>query len=266
MQSLLARLCLGSRIAKWWLSLVCCSISLLGGGTAALAEEIHLVTGEFAPYSGEHLPNGGMLTDLVAGIFYQLGYAVSVTYLPWKRGYQQTLSGKFTATFPYSFSTERAEQMLYSAPLRSDSVHLFVHVEAKLEYAQLADLRGARLCTALGYNLFPQIEEALNQRLVELITVREMDSCVRMMENRRADGIFLSEQAGWSLIEMAAGSRRNYRMLEKPIHEVHEYLLIAKDYPGGAEILKRFNQELARRVANGDYQRLAARHGLNVKP
>lgn len=255
-------------MAKWLRSLAYCSMGVFGlaGGAAALAEEIHLVTGEFAPYSGEHLPNGGMLTDLVVGIFYHLGYPVSVTYLPWKRGYQQTLSGKFTATFPYSFSAERAEQMLYSAPLRSDSVHLFVHVEAQLKYTELADLRGARLCTALGYNLFPQLQEAVNQRLVELITVREMDSCVRMMENGRADAIFLTEQSGWKLIEEVAGSRGNYRMLEKPIHEVHEYLLIAKDYPGGAELLKRFNRELARRVANGDYQRLAARHGVHAKP
>lgn len=255
-------------MARWLRSLAYAAMGMFGlaGGAAALAEEINLVTGEFAPYSGENLPNGGMLTDLVAGIFYQLGYPVSVTYLPWKRGYQQTLSGKFTATFPYSFSAERAEQMLYSAPLRSDYVHLFVHVDAQLKYAKLADLRGARLCTALGYNLFPQIQEAVTQELVELITVREMDSCVRMMESRRADGIFLTEQAGWHLIEQTAGSRGNYRMLQKPIHEVHEYLLVAKDYPGGAEILRRFNQELARRVANGDYQRLAARHGLNAKP
>lgn len=268
MQSLLARLWLQSRMAKRLLSLACCSLSMLGlsGGAAALADEIHLVTGEFAPYSGENLPSGGMLTDLVTGIFYQLGYPVSVTYLPWKRGYQQTLSGKFTATFPYSFSTERAAQMLYSAPLRSDSVHLFVHIEAKLKYTKLEDLRGARLCTALGYNLFPEIQEALTQQLVELISVREMDSCVRMMESRRADGIFLSEQAGWHLIDVAAGSRRNYRMLDKPIHEVREYLLIAKDYPGAAEILKRFNQELARLIANGGYQRVAARHGVDAKP
>lgn len=237
--------------------------TLMLGGGPLVAEEISLVTGEFAPYSGQNLPSGGMLTELVTGIFQQLGYPVQVAYLPWKRGYQATLAGKFTATFPYSFSSERAEQMLYSDPLLSNTVHLFVHVAARLQYREMSDLRGARLCSALGYNLFPLIEEALAQHLIELITVREMDSCVRMMESRRADGIFLSEQAGWNLIESVAGTRANYQMLSKPIHEVREYLLIAKTYPGAEQLLQYFNQALARQIASGEYLRLAARHGVS---
>lgn len=240
----------------------CLPVVLVLAGGHATAGNIRLVTGEFAPYSGENLPNGGMLTELVSGIFSQLGAEVSVAYLPWKRGYMETLSGKFTATFPYSFSAERAEQMLYSAPLRSSSVHLFVHSATQFDYAELEDLRGARLCTALGYNLFPAIQEALAQQLIELITVREMDSCVRMMEERRADGIFLSEQTGWHLIDQVAGSRRHYRMLSKPLHEVREYLLVSKTYPGAAELLQQFNQALQQRIASGDYQRLADRHGV----
>ena len=230
------------------------------------AEEIRLVTGEFAPYSGENLSNGGVMTERVSGIFQQLGYPVSVTYLPWKRGYQKTLSGRFSATFPYSFSPERANEMLYSAPLRSSPVYLFVHVEAPLSEAAAANLQGLRLCSALGYNLFPPIEEARNRQLIELITVREMDSCVRMMENRRADAIFLSAAAGWHLIENVAGSRRNYRMLTKPIHTVREYLLVSKHYPGGAELIERFNAELARQIDSGRYRQLMDKHRIDAAP
>ncbi len=123
---------------------------LLACWTPGWAEEIRLVTGEFAPYSGENLPNGGMTTELVSGIFDRLGYSVSVAYLPWKRGYQGTRDGKFSATFPYSFNSERASEMLYSAPLRSSPVYLFVHVEAPLSKAAPENLQGLRLCTALG--------------------------------------------------------------------------------------------------------------------
>ncbi|WP_172153317.1 substrate-binding periplasmic protein [Pseudomonas tumuqii] len=116
------------------------------------------------------------------------------------------------------------------------------------------------MCTALGYNLFPPIEEALKRQLIELITVREMDSCVRMMENRRADAIFLSEDAGWHLIEREAGSRRNYRMLAEPIYTVREYLLVSKRYPRGAELIERFNAELARQIDSGRYRQLMDKH------
>jgi polar amino acid transport system substrate-binding protein len=234
--------------------------------TPGWAEEIRLVTGEFAPYSGKNLPNGGMMTELVSGIFYQLGHPVSVTYLPWKRGYQATRDGRFSATFPYSFHPERANEMLYSAPLHSSPVYLFVHVEAPLNEAAPENLQGLRLCTALGYNVFPPIEEARDRQLIELITVREMDNCVRMLENRRADAIFLSEDAGWNLIERVAGSRRNYRMLAEPIHTVREYLLVSKRYPGGAELIEAFNEELARLIENGRYQQLIDKHLLDDAP
>jgi len=233
---------------------------LLACWTPGWAEEIRLVTGEFAPYSGENLPNGGMTTELVSGIFDRLGYSVSVAYLPWKRGYQGTRDGKFSATFPYSFNSERASEMLYSAPLRSSPVYLFVHVEAPLSKAAPENLQGLRLCTALGYNVFPPIEEAIDRQLIELITIREMDSCVRMMENRRADAIFLSEDASWHLIESVAGSRRNYRMLAKPIHTVREYLLVSKRQPGAAELIEAFNAELGRLIESGRYRQIIDKH------
>jgi polar amino acid transport system substrate-binding protein len=239
---------------------------LLACWTPGWAEEIRLVTGEFAPYSGESLPNGGVMTELVSGIFQQLGYPVSVAYLPWKRGYQKTLSGTFSATFPYSFNPERAREMHYSAPLRSSPVHLFVHVAAPPSATTAEALQGLRLCTALGYNLFPPIAEALKRQLIELITVREMDSCVRMMENRRADAIFLSAAAGWHLIEREAGSRRNYRMLATPIHTVREYLLVSKRYPRGAELIERFNAELARQIDSGRYRQLMDKHRIDAAP
>ena len=239
---------------------------LLACCTPGWAEEIRLVTGEFAPYSGENLPNGGVMTELVSGIFQQLGYPVSVAYLPWKRGYQKTLNGRFSATFPYSFNPKRARDMHYSAPLRSSPVHLFVHVAAPLSATTMGDIQGLRLCTALGYNLFPPIEEALKRQLIELITVREMDSCVRMMENRRADAIFLSATAGWHLIDREAGSRRNYRMLPTPIHRVREYLLVSKRYPGGADLIERFNAELARQIDSGRYRQLMDKHRIDATP
>lgn len=219
------------------------------------AEEIKLVTGEFAPYTGAQLPNGGVMTELVRSIFTRLGHPVTLVYLPWKRGYQETLSGKFTATFPYSFSPERERDVLFSAPLRTEQVYFFVRADSPLSYASLTDLHGARLCIALGFNLFPPIQHALDQGLVELITVREMDSCIRMIESRRADATFLTADAGWRLIEQA-GTRANFKTLAKPLHTVQEFLIVAKTHPGAAQLIEAFNGELQRFSESGRYRRL----------
>lgn len=227
------------------------ALSLPGQAT----ETIQLVTGEFAPYTGAQLPNGGVLTELVHTLFTRLGHPVTVDYLPWKRGYQETLNGKFSATFPYSFSPEREKDVLFSAPLRSEPVHFFVRADAPLTYSVLTDLRGARLCIALGFNLFAPIQQALDQGLVELITVREMDSCIRMIEHRRADATFLTRDAGWRLIDRV-GTRAQFKILEKPVHTVQEFLIVARARPGAAQLIEAFNGELRRFIQNGDYRRL----------
>ncbi|MES2820237.1 MAG: transporter substrate-binding domain-containing protein [Pseudomonadota bacterium] len=234
----------------------------IGWPSVQAAEPIRLVTGQFAPYSGEQLPAGGMLTELVSSVFINLGHPVTVAFLPWNRGYQGVLAGTFTASFPYSFNTERAEDMLFSAPLHADPVQLFVRSDSPLRYATLEDLRGTRLCTALGYNLFPSVQEALNQKLVELITVRDMSSCIRMIETRRADAFFLTVAAGWRLIEENGSTREQFKALPKPIHIAREYLIVAKTYPGAAALINSFNEELQRFIDSGRYQRLLDKHGL----
>lgn len=243
-----------------WFCLLLCL--WLGLSTVQAADPIKLVTGHFPPYAGEQLPGGGLLTELVSSIFINLGHPLTVAFLPWKRGYRGVLAGNFTASFPYSFNPQRAEEMLYSAPLYVDAVHLFVRSDSPLNYATLEDLRGTRLCTALGFNLFPSLQEALNQELVELITVRDMSSCIRMIETRRADAIFLTDAAGWSLIEESGSTCEQFRTLPKPIHIAREYLIVAKTHPGAAALIKAFNEELQRFIDSGRYQRLLDKHGM----
>lgn len=232
-----------------------CAYMGIGAMPALATGDIPLVTGEFPPFTGENLPNGGMLTELVTTVFYNLGYSPSVTYLPWKRGYQQTLDTTFFGTFPYSYSRERAEEMHYSAPLRENNVYLFVPASSTLDYSSMEDLRGARFCTALGYNVFPPIQEAVGQGIISLITVRQMENCVRMMENGRADAIFLAEETGWLTIEQETGTRNRYKKLPNPIYTVREYLIVSRNYPGAIELIDEFNREL-QRFTNTDAYRL----------
>lgn len=226
----------------------------IGAIPAQATGDVPLVTGEFPPFTGENLPNGGMLTELVTTVFYNLGYTPSVTYLPWKRGYQETLDTEFFGTFPYSYSQERAEEMYYSAPLRENNVYLFVRASSTLEYSSLEDLRGARFCTALGYNIFPPIQEAVDQGIISLVTVRQMGNCVRMMEIDRADAIFLAEEAGWLTIEQEIGSRHRYRKLPNPIYTVREYLIVSRHYPNATELIDEFNRELQRFASTDAYR------------
>ncbi|HBM14284.1 MAG TPA: amino acid ABC transporter substrate-binding protein, partial [Rhodospirillaceae bacterium] len=82
-------------------SILVCMVLLVAALTSPIkAQAIDVVTGNnYFPYSDERLPNGGLGTLLVTAIIEKMGVPVTVTFLPWDEGYQQTLSGRFVATF-----------------------------------------------------------------------------------------------------------------------------------------------------------------------
>ncbi|WP_157497141.1 substrate-binding periplasmic protein [Hahella ganghwensis] len=234
-------------------------------GTARPEIEIRLVTGEFPPFTGENLPNGGFFTELVSTVFYELGYAIDISFAPWKRGYQDTLEGKYSATFPYSYSQERARHFKYSEPLRINTVHIFVHRDSLLRYQELKDLHGARFCTGLGYNIFPPLREARDMKIISITTVPKIENCFRMIANRRMDATFLNSEVGWEEAFRATGDADQFKTLEKPIYVVREYLILSKEYPESEMLLNNFNTGLNRLIENGRYQEIADHHGVKLE-
>ena len=92
-------------------------LSVTAGAARATVIEstLDLVTGnDFAPFTGEDLPQGGMLTELVLRSFKAMGLGYDVRFVPWKRGYDGVVAGKFLGTFPYVRTPER-EQEFYDA-------------------------------------------------------------------------------------------------------------------------------------------------------
>ena len=167
---------------------------------------VRLVTGEFPPYTGESLKYGGEVTEMVRRIFELEGIAASVNFAPWKRGYAETLSGNYAGTFPYSFSEERAQTFLFSDPIRSEPVYLFVHEDAEIKFTKPDDLKGIRFCIALGYNVFPPIRKLIDHGIATLTTVNEIGSCFRMITGHRVDATFLNLDVGRQLAEQNSPS------------------------------------------------------------
>jgi len=76
--------------------------------SSAVADSWRLVTGDdYAPFTGESLPAGGMLTQVVQSALAAAGISNTLDWRPWNRGYLQTLRGDYDATFPYVRSVQR---------------------------------------------------------------------------------------------------------------------------------------------------------------
>lgn len=87
----------------------------------AEATVFKIITGEYAPYSGEKLHKGGMTTQIVDAVFKELKKDIHFEFVPWKRALIMVHNNPFSASYPWSKGGEGREDDLYF----SESIHEF---------------------------------------------------------------------------------------------------------------------------------------------
>lgn len=70
-------------------------ITLTTDAKGAEKAKIVLATGNWEPYYGETLPNGGIVTEIVRRAFRRVGYELEVKWRPWARAMEVTKQGKY---------------------------------------------------------------------------------------------------------------------------------------------------------------------------
>ena len=214
-----------------------------------------LVTGEYPPYAGQGLPNGGMSTVLIKAVFKTAGFAEpTIDWHPWQRGRAAAKAGRYAASYPYSYNPERGEDLLYSEPLHAYSRAFFTR--KKFSDAIEGRWNGLTLCTPLGWDTsaFSHIPKDFN---ITVVRPASMELCLRMVKRGRADLVFDDALAMTQRMKNIFGKadalvRSKYGQQDGLLF----FFVVSRAWPNAKEILKKFNTSLATLRANGEYDRL----------
>ncbi len=117
-------------------------------GTPALS----IVTGnDYAPFTDQDLPDGGMFTDLVRTAMNRAGYDPEIEFLPWDYAMRATQKGTFKASFPWYDTNDRRAALWYSRPVYEVLIVVYHKTGAPLVFEEIDDLDGLNLCRPAGY-------------------------------------------------------------------------------------------------------------------
>ena len=226
----------------------------------ASAKTIPLVTGnEYAPFTDENLPQGGMITEIVVRAFQAIGDEPSIAFRPWKRGYEETKKGLFAATFPYIKTEERLQSFYYSQPINTVYTRIFVTKDSPIKH--LEDLRGRRICVPLGYGVSKSLDTLLaKDNLSQEQNPVDLSGCLKMMMLNRKDFFIINEINGWITIQDTFHTKENFRTLEPVFEEETHHLIFSKDYPDVETIIKQFNHALDKLRDQGILQQITYKH------
>ena len=93
------------------------AIILISCAVCAAGETITLSTNEWPPFLSEKMPHNGVAARIVEEAFSAAGLSVTYVFLPWKRAYNDALSGAVDGSIVWSKTAEREKEMYFSDPV-----------------------------------------------------------------------------------------------------------------------------------------------------
>lgn len=245
---------------RWWLR--CCLLGCLVSMQAA-ATELRLVTGDnYPPFTGQALPGGGLLTQIVNAALAQQQLNSSLDWRPWKRGYLMAAQGKYDATFPYVQTAQRDSEFLFSKPLYTLEQHIFSRAGEAFEPDNLAGLLGKRFCYPLGWQPPAVIQQLLDSGKITRHEPGKLSDCAKLLLLNRDDFFLADRLLGAAALHATGADLSLYRSSTTIFPNTTLHLMVSRQLPDAAALLQRFDQGLAQLRASGEYQRIIEQYLL----
>lgn len=228
---------------------LCPWVMALGLACAAPAgaADLLLTSGSgYAPYAEETAPGGGTSTQRVREAFKRIGITTRIDWLPWARGYQLTLAGEYAATFPYTRTPERERDFLYSDAIDHLPHFRFGRPDDPRVDEGIDALSQAILCLPHAWAGPPQIEALIQQKRIAPERPERLSACVRMVLLGRADYVVATPELLSAALAEARLAPDALRRGKTSLGELTLHLIAPRKQAGAAELIRRFNQALAK--------------------
>lgn len=222
---------------KLWVGLI-----LLYFSNFVSADPLRIVSSEFVPHNGEHLPNQGYAIQMLREIFASQNQEVHFEFLPWPRALLQAKEGEAVAIVTIWYSVERAQYLNYPTPLYSNKVMLYHNKQRPVLFTQLEQLPATKLRLGMvrGYS-YPQEIDNLPFDKVEVNT--DLES-LKMLALGRVDLVICEQKVAEYLLKTELASYSTIEPTGSPLEEKPMYIAFSKAHPQSAQLQQKYEQGL----------------------
>jgi len=219
---------------------------------------VFVTAGEYPPFTGEDLPQQGMLTEVVRTTFESMGYDVGFAFRGWQHGFKAAQEGRFAGTYPHVIDREHLTHFFYSKPLFNLLIRGFVDKDKPFRFERLRDLSGRVVCRPDGEDLY-DLQPLLVNDHITLQTPKTMRACFDLLMRGKVDVVSVNEFAGQGALH-EAGLTERVCMLDNAVSIDTVHLLFPKRIPQSEGLMNRFDQALTGLEAQGALQDIHSRH------
>ncbi|GLZ87771.1 ABC transporter substrate-binding protein [Metapseudomonas resinovorans] len=219
----------------------------------AVAEEVRLTNGEWAPYLGAKLPHQGVASRIVEEAFALEGIKVNWEFYPWARSMHLAERGERAGTAVWLRSPEREQRFFVSDPVVESSYYLFHRKDRPFDWKRIPDLKGIRLGGAIGYDYGATFQQAERSGQIQVKRLSGEEQGLRMVLAGRLDAFPMDKVVAFALLndKFSSAERKQMSFHPLPLRSDSLHLMLSREVPGNAELIVRFNQGLARLRESG---------------
>ncbi len=234
---------------------------LAGGVWAAEPPlQVRFSNQEYPPYAGSRLPDGGMLTRLVTEVFRRGNVSVSYVWYPNNRAIQLARNGDVDGSVGWAPSPERERDLLFSHEVLPFRMVLFQRKAQRYRWKALSDLAPYRFGITLGNFYSPEFDLLLKQGVLQTDESADDLSNMRKLVAQRVDLVPMELESGQFLIQQQLSPAQARQLVAQPRAYWHApmCMVVWRGHPQAAELVRRFNRELAAMKRSGELARLLA--------
>lgn len=238
----------------------------------AMADRLYLLTGgPFPPFSGQDLPRGGMITELVeAALEAANAPPIEIVFVNDRAAHLDGIMprGGFALTFPWAMpdcADVEPVPALCGQYLASDGIYEFVtefYARADLAWAEILvpeAMAGARVCRPVGYPVDDLIALGLLPDKVKVIWGRDAMDCIGMIDREEADIASMDAAVTRALVDRI--SVENPILVLEPLTRIQKLRVLApKGNPRSADHIRLLNAGLAQIAEDGRWFEIVSRH------
>lgn len=164
-----------------------CIILFLSCSVNADSKVIRLTSLEWPPYAGRDLPQQGTSIAIAREAFAEMGYQLEVTFFPWSRAVAlaKSKSSQFSGYFPEYYSTDIAEQFIYSKEIGSGPLGFAERTANSIPWATLTDLAPYDIGVVQDYINTKDFDAlAKSKALTTSVTINDTNNLKKLVSGR----------------------------------------------------------------------------------
>ncbi|UDF28629.1 UNVERIFIED_ORG: transporter substrate-binding domain-containing protein [Roseateles sp. XES5] len=239
---------------KTLLLTLCLSLAPL---SAPLAETLHFVTEEYAPFN---FTKDGKITGIGVEQIETIAKAAGIDYtmeiMPWARAFAMAQSQPKTCVFTTGYNRERAAQFVWVTPLLKDEMVLLKRKDGGKGPATMKEALTMKVGSQRGDFAVEALEDL---GFTDIDLASDIDLSVRKLLSGRVDLMPTSIKTYESLVQQG-------QPVEKAMLMSGQIYGLACNTNTPAEAVARLQAELDTLILNGGQDRIFAAYGLPPNP